>query len=63
MTRQQEYEAKLLREDQTDQIMPYHPFYPFSVPVGADGFFRNDQPFYIQLPLPDPFVSVSHVFG
>lgn len=41
--------------------MPYHPFYPFSVPVGADGFFRNDQPFYIQLPLPDPFVSVSHV--
>ena len=61
MTRQQEYEAKLLREAR--QIKLCHPFYPFSVPVGADGFFRNDQPFYIQLPLPDPFVSVSHVFG
>ena len=63
MTRQQEYEAKLLREARQIKLCRIILFILFLSLWELTAFFRNDQPFYIQLPLPDPFVSVSHVFG
>lgn len=63
MTRQQEYESKAFKRSQTDQIMPYILFILFLSLWELTASLGMINPFYIQLPLPDPFVSVSHVFG
>ena len=58
MTRQQEYEARLLlqtRQIRICRIMILILFYP----SGSDCLSWPDQPLYLQFPFPDPFLSVN----